>query len=260
MARPLTKCEQTGKLYARPPVIEAEIDLALTQDLETLRCRAAVTDRSSPEYLSSECLVHMIRAARRRDDDPMMYALLPALLGRCEANLLDKIPDSGFANAADLREEVMAQFSELFAVDGSGDNSDELDYFECRFNRAFRAFRIDLIRKEISHAKYIAPLPDTSDEEERSSQDDVFARVSEAFRTPARQEDHVFLEEVRKTINALPSDERKAVVLCNILGYQEESEDPKKQTAATLCGVTGRTIRNRLHRAAAKLSKLKEDL
>jgi DNA-directed RNA polymerase specialized sigma24 family protein len=56
----------------------------------------------------------------------------------------------------------------------------------------------------------------------------------------------------------LPPDERRAVELCHILGYDEESEDPNKRTAATICGVTGRTIRNRLKRAAARLSSYKE--
>jgi len=48
------------------------------------------------------------------------------------------------------------------------------------------------------------------------------------------------------------------VELCHVLGYDEESENPDKRTAATICGVTGRTIRNRLKRAAARLSSYKE--
>jgi hypothetical protein len=44
------------------------------------------------------------------------------------------------------------------------------------------------------------------------------------------------------------------------MGYDVESENPNKTTAATLCGVTGRTIRNRLSNAAKILSRFKEDL
>jgi DNA-directed RNA polymerase specialized sigma24 family protein len=58
----------------------------------------------------------------------------------------------------------------------------------------------------------------------------------------------------------LPPEERDAVILCHVMGYPEESDDPAKRTAATICGVTGRTTRNRLKRAAAKLSRFKEDL
>jgi DNA-directed RNA polymerase specialized sigma24 family protein len=61
-----------------------------------------------------------------------------------------------------------------------------------------------------------------------------------------------------RAINALPPDERKALVLVHYYGFKIESEDPGETTAATLCGVRGRTIQNRLNRAKAKLSKLKE--
>ena len=39
-----------------------------------------------------------------------------------------------------------------------------------------------------------------------------------------------------------------------------ESDDPAEETAATRCDCTGRTIRNRLTRAATKLARFKEDL
>jgi len=45
-----------------------------------------------------------------------------------------------------------------------------------------------------------------------------------------------------------------------IMGYKEESIDPDEETAATRRNCTGRTIRNRLTRAAAKLAPFKEDL
>jgi DNA-directed RNA polymerase specialized sigma24 family protein len=61
-------------------------------------------------------------------------------------------------------------------------------------------------------------------------------------------------------INKLPEDERRAVILVHVMGYEEESIDPAKVTAATLCGCRGRTIRNRLTRAAKKLSTFKEEL
>ena len=67
MARPLTKHDQHGTLYSRPPLIEGLIDVALSQDLATLRTRAALRDQKAPEFLPSECLVHLVRDGRRRD-------------------------------------------------------------------------------------------------------------------------------------------------------------------------------------------------
>jgi hypothetical protein len=40
MARPLTKMDEKGALYVRPPLVEAKIDAALTQDWQTLSKRA----------------------------------------------------------------------------------------------------------------------------------------------------------------------------------------------------------------------------
>jgi hypothetical protein len=58
--------------------------------------------------------------------------------GRCEAILFKRIHDKSRPNAAAIREEILGEFGVLFAEDGSGQNPDELDFYECRFNRAFR--------------------------------------------------------------------------------------------------------------------------
>jgi hypothetical protein len=184
--------------------------------------------------------------------------VLAVLLLRCEANLWAKIPDTELPNAADVREEVVSQFGELFATDGTEENLNDLDFFECKFNRAFRTFRIDLVRSEIARLKHIASLPDQSDGIDEETNEEIFARVSEAFRTPATQANALFRRELWQAINALPPDERKALIVCHVYGYDGESDDPNKVTAATLCNCTGRTIRNRLTRAAAKLSSFKE--
>ena len=84
--------------------------------------------------------------------------------------------------------------------------------------------------------------------------------MSDAFKIPPTQGSDVFWAQIAKAIEALPADERDAVTLVHVLGYKEESEDPEEETAATRCNCTGRTIRNRLTRAAAKLSRFKEDL
>jgi DNA-directed RNA polymerase specialized sigma24 family protein len=188
--------------------------------------------------------------------------MIPPLLQRCEANLLSKVSDK-IPNVVYVRDEILGQFGELFATDGIGDNPDELDFFEIRFNRAFKLFRIDILRKEKKtqrvRAKSHAPLPDMY-ENESTSDEEFFVRLSEKFRTPATQESTIALKNLLEAIESLPTDERDAVVLCPLMGYEVESENPNKTTGATLCGVTGRTIRNRLSNAAKILSRFKEDL
>jgi hypothetical protein len=251
MVRSLTKHTGDGARYTRPTAIEAAIDAALALDWLTLHKRALVSDRRSTDYLPSECLVHLIRKAHRDHHETIRDQLLAILLGRCEATLAATLPDGRAPNAAYLRDEALGRLGELFAEDGTGDNPDELDYFEVRFNAAFAALRTDLVRKEAKAVRRSSPLPD----------DEAIARRPDAIlHSPATQENGLFLNQLSEAILTLPPEERDAVILCHIMGYAEDSDDPTKCTAATICGVTGRTIRNRLKRAAAKLSRFKEDL
>ncbi|WP_428393407.1 hypothetical protein [Lichenicoccus sp.] len=250
--------QRDGVRYARPPVVETNIDDALHSDPTFLPRRLLVTDRGAPDYLRSECLIHLIREAHRAGDDRRRDTVLPILLGRCEAILKAKVSEQ-LPNAAALREEVLSEFCELLIADGTGQDPDTLDYYECRFNHAFRTLRIDTLRRELRATNRAFALPDETDVVGPEADEDAFARLSEAFKTPATQQSTLFLNDLWEAINALPTDERKAVILVHVLGYDEESDKPDKVTAATLCDCTGRTIRNRLSRAAEKLARFKED-
>ncbi len=244
----------------RPHAIEVQIEAALELAPEALRARLAVADRKNPDHLRSETLVHLVRHGRRTRDQGLISLILPVLLNRCESNLLVKVPDGQLPDAASIREEILGAFSELFASDGTTEVPDELDFYECKFNRAFRFFRIDVVRREAARLKHVAQMPESDVDGEPDAYEDVFARVSDAFRSPATQDSAVFRSELQDAILTLPPDERDAVILVHALGYQEESDDPDEKTAATRCNCTGRTIRNRLTRAAAKLSRFKEAL
>jgi len=260
MARALTKRKKDGSLYKRPPEIEAAIDLALKWKLERQLISARIRSRDDQDFMTIECLLHIIREAQRNDDRRAVNTLLPELLRRCEALLFVKIQRSEFANADDLCGDVLQNFCELLAKDGAESDSDLLDFYECRFNLAFRGIRVARIREEVAFTSETVPMPEPVDDAEGSlSADDVLARLSEAARVPAMQDENLYMADLRDAIYALPEDECKAVVLCRHLGYNIESENPDEQTAATKCGVTGRTIQNRLARAAKKLVRFKED-
>ncbi len=261
MARPLIKKNQNGEQYTRPPGIETKIDEALGQDVGTLVKRSRVTDSYSPDYLPSECLVHIIRDAIRRGDDRVATALVPLLINRCETNLRLTVLDGQVPSAETVREDILSSFALMFAEDGTDGHEGELDYYECKFGRAFRTLRIDYVRSEFSRRRELTDLPEPTNEEGESSFDsDVLARLSRMARTKPAQEDRIYLPQVLKAVNDLPPDERRAVVLCRLLGYDAESNDPAKRTAATICDVEGRTIRNRLSRADKRLKSLKEGL
>jgi hypothetical protein len=258
VVRPLTKRNVKGELYIRPSVVEAEIDGAMLDDLLTLRRRLLIVDKAASDYLRSETLVHLIRHAMLTGNAERRDVVLPVLLGRCEAILKGKVSYL-LPNAEALREYVLSEFSELLAADGTGEQPDELDFYECRFNLAFYALRIDVVRRELEEVNGGATIPDENDSDEPQAYEDAVASLSTSLVNFETQQSPGYLEELLAAIDALPPDERKAVVLVHVMGYDEESEDPNKVTAATLCDCTGRTIRNRLSRAAAKLSRFKED-
>lgn len=256
MTRPLTKKDKDGSPYTRPPVIEKAISAAMTKDTRVLQARAHATPES-PEHLPTECLVHLIRHAKRTGHEERMNALLPLLLARCEAILCKRIPDISRPNAAEVREEILGEFSVLFAEDDLGENPDELDFYECRFNRAFLAFRIDFLRSETARTGPLVSLPVEEQIGVASEDEERVPPLPEALRNGPMQLHSACHSELLNAVDALPADERKAVILCCVLGLKEESNNPSERTAASLCGVTPRTIRNRLDRAAQKLSKFK---
>jgi hypothetical protein len=185
----------------------------------------------------------------------MMSAIMPALLARCETILKAKIPADYVPNAEELREEILGEFALLFAEDGCPDIINELDFFECRFNAAFLTFRLPYMKRERARTEPLVFAPAHTGPSDDVTDDDFLAQVSDAFRRPENQTNYVLRKSLLKAIDTLPADQRKAMILYHIYEFPEESDDPSVTTVASLCGVTGRTIRNRLSRAVAVLSK-----
>jgi hypothetical protein len=252
MARALTKTKMDGSLYGRPPEIERQIDEVLPLGIKELRQRLAVTDRVAEAYLHSETLVHLIRAAMLENRPEILSAVFLVLLARCESNLNSKILEGDLPDVESVREEILSQFGEFLA---EGNNL--LDYYECRFNSAFLAFRISAIRKEVARLKHLDGSEETEDETYEGSNEPP-GGLFERLKQPATQEWETLRASLVEAIRKLPRDERKAVILVHVLGYQQESQNPHEVTAATRCNCTGKTIYNRLKRAEKKLSSFKE--
>lgn len=254
MAAPLTKTTRNGDLYVRPQQIEDAIAEVQAQDLATLIRRAAITSRSSDGFLPLECLVHLIRSSLRTGDHERVNSLLPWLLKRCEVILKKKIPaELVLKNTGELREEIIGDLAVLFAED-SCDPKQRLDFFECRFNFAFRAFRAPYIKRARVEKEARFVQDGEGDIPDDRTQDEFLSQLAEKFRQRDGIDPNV-REKLKAAIDSLPLDQRKAMTLVYLLGVPEESEDPSAITAATQCGVSGRAIRYRLAKAIAKLSE-----
>jgi len=254
MARRLTKKNKDGVLYTRPAAIESIIDALAGKDLDSIKGRAEIRSPDSNQYVPSECLVFLIRDAGRRGDHAAMNALLPYLLARCEGRLKGKIQREEFADAEKIREDILGEFAVLFAADLT-DPRCRLDFYECRFNAAFRAFYLHYLRRERARREDLVEIPARDDPEDDRTDEEMLETMSGEILRPWFQKRGQFSQEMKDAIVRLPEDERKAVVLHYYFGLPEDSIDRAKLSVASRCGVTGKTVRNRLGRAMKRLAK-----
>lgn len=251
MARPLTRVKKkTGKIYARPADVEAQIDRVLAAGFPEALRRARISDRASPDYFFSECLVHLVREAKRAGQDRESEALLLVLLERCRANLRGTIRQDGVPNAQQLRDEILQHLAMMFAEDAV-EGGTWLDYYECRFNDAFAALRIDFYNREVGQVNRSVPEISEAGEEIADDSNGEDGAGADSW-MPSRLDDHVYARQVADFLKTVPLDEYQTVVLCRLMNLTQED-------AARRLGVSVKTIYNRLTRADLKLARIKED-
>jgi RNA polymerase sigma factor (sigma-70 family) len=251
MARKLVKkIKKTGQLYARPIAVEEKIDCALVGGFTEAIRRARIRDQTSSDFIVSECLVYLIREAKRTGKDRESETLLQLLLGRCEANLKGTIRNDGIPNPEQLRDDILQHLATKFALDAV-EGSGRLDYFECRFNRAFAALRIDFYNREAALSNQtVAEISYAGDD--LAGDEHANDIVDSGSWHSSSVENHLFAKQVAAFVDRLPTEERQAIILCRVWNLTQED-------AAQRLGVSVKTIYNRLKRADQKLASIKED-
>ncbi len=242
MPHPLQKRTRKGRQYERLPHIEQAIDAAVQQDDATLSTRAMLP-RGADNYLANECLVYLIREAKRQANRRRLMVLVELLVRRCAANLSATV-SSDLAGAVELREDIVGQFLELIATDGTEKDKLKLDFFEVRFHRAFQKLRIDAVRKHLTRSRVERPRE----------------HVERLSTPPSHERDiEVDLSRISEHLDVLTQDERTAIGLKYLKGLPEHSRDPNKPTISKLMGVSDRMVRNYLKSAKDKLRAAMEE-
>ena len=252
MAVPLRKLKD-NKPYERPSSIEVLLDSALMQTQDVILKRAYIRVKTDSSYLPTECLVYLLRHAFRSGNTKLRDVIVNPLLKRCERILNSKIPDDQ-PNAEELREAVLGKFTELLARDANDHSQTKLDYYEVRFNDAFRKLRISFFRSE-KYTRVSMPLAADADEGQAEIDPEGVCRLLKSTGQELSPEDVVTGKQLCDAVEALPHDETRAIILHFFYGYKIESIDPNERTVASICEVSGRMIRTRLKSAIGRLKE-----
>lgn len=235
--RPLTKLDSSGEPLTRQPEIEAQIISILALDKHELLRRVAIGSQQSPDYLREETLIYLLREANAARDFETENAVSKVLRERTR-NLVYKRIRKTVQNidaAEDLTSDVL---SEMFA--GFSTPDDRHDFAQARFGLFIKRFTDNLLRKTVKTRKYelLTDSIDETNEEGFSIQLEAASRISETD-----------LRDIKKMLNMLPPQIAQAYVLRHYHGWQIESGDPNEETISKFCGVSEKTIRNRLGKA-----------
>lgn len=254
MVEPLTKTKGDGRVYARLPEIETEISCALELGLDDILAQVAITNPRTDGYMSSECMVYLIRQDVKSSARKLVNELTPLLLKRCESNLLRKVTGFREPTLQEVHEEILGRLVELL-VDGGN----RADYFEVRFNHAFKCLRCEVCTYYQRHddaSGSIEDKADSSGDNDGGGIDDLHDEI-DYDKTPSSlsQDDSVYFSQV---LSNLTDIERNIFILHKQGGIPINSKFPGVINLVNLLEISERTVRNYLRNAEAKLAIFKE--
>lgn len=259
MAEPLRQTEgEGGALYRRPPVIESLIDELSQLPKADLVVRSKINEKSDPDYIPTECVLHFFRQTRGNDDAEELLGLFKVLRQRVLKIDSDGGSESRTSSRSDsaIQNELMDNFTRLLCRDRE-EYLNRLDFFECRFNGALANLRIDAMRKVLNDPDHVESLVVDK------SEDSLCAEDSAAFEKWKcdLNDDHVdflYRDKLHRAINRLAPDYRRVIELL----FLHEAVEPGAGTMreiGKLLNCTEKTVRNRRDGAIKRLRELLGD-
>lgn len=250
---PLRKCSLNGELYERDPKVEVLLSELAILSRDELIARAAITKRSDPRYIPSECLVYFIRASRY-DTGEVWFERLYRVLNERVLRSLPKAenPDGKTESLARgaVRDKASGRFVELLAADRAA-YDDRLDYFEIRFDGALAKLRLDAQRQDWRDEKRRQPLEYDEVSGELSAAVEAAARAYDPFTTPDFDDEDYRLR-LDAAIDTLPTEQRTIIHMLG-QGFPIDSKEPDVMTIAKALGRSEKTIRTHRDKAFAAL-------
>lgn len=257
MPEALKRKKSDGAQYERPVEIEDCLE-KLEKISSSERIQQFETfSKKHPSYIPSEALVYFLRNAWKVGAKSDFEKIFRILLNRVERSLCSVISDSRIAGARGIREEIMGLFSERIAKDCK-ESTSYLDFFEIRFEKAFAAFRISILRQIGPSTIETIPLISEEDTGLEISAEVESAAADFLGGNPSILDDPAFRSELTAAIDHLPDDQKQVIGLLQ-QGFQIDSIDKNIMTISRILKCDERTVRNRRDRAYKTLNTILQE-
>lgn len=249
----LRKRRLNGELYQRDPKVESLIAELAALPRDELIAKAAVTKRSDPAYVPSECLVYFIRASRRDNNEAWFERLYRILIER----VLRSLPRAeSFDGKTELltrgavRDKVFSRFVELLSTDRAT-YVDKLDYFEVRFDGAVASLRRDAQEQAWRDENRSRPLEYDEESGELSPEVEAAAGAYDPF-AASDFDNAAYRLRLDAAIEALPPEQSRIIHMLR-QGFPIDSKEADVMTVAKALGRSEKTIRTYRDKAFAAL-------
>lgn len=251
---PLTK-RKGGKLYTRPDEIEAALERALDLSRDDVLTALEIQDQTHPDFIPSECLVHLVRKTARDNRDHYFQKLHQALMRRVDRALPRPEHALGDKVGIDItRDQIRGQVRdrfEMIVIDDRGGGDARLDIFEAKFNFGIARLRSTAREKAWREDGRRATLERDEETGELSVEVEI-AAGSLLLPSSEKWEDPIYRSRLDAAIRDLPSEQGRIITMLKI-GIPIESKDPDVQTISKLEDCVEKTVRNRAKRAILTL-------
>jgi hypothetical protein len=163
LVTPLRKRTLDGTLYRRDAKVEALLRELKALSRADLVERCTCANRTDPAYIPSECLLYFVRATRADNSDAHFERLYKLLISR----LLRALPKAETMKDGveqidqtknRIRDAAYDRFVRMLAADRQ-DYSEQLDYFEVRFDGAVANLRRDAREQAWREENCRLPVP-----------------------------------------------------------------------------------------------------
>ncbi|WP_223565018.1 DNA-binding response regulator [Agrobacterium tumefaciens] len=250
---PLRKRRLTGELYERDGKVKILIAELAALPSNELIGRAAITKRSDPGYVPSECLVYFIRASRHDNNEAWFERLYRILMER----VLRSVPKSESSDGKTesltrglVRDKVFSRFVEMLSEDRAS-YVDKLDYFEVRFDGAVASLRRDAQEQAWRDENRFKPLEYDEESGELTTEVEAAAGVHDPFAT-SDFDDPTYRSRLDSAIEALPPEQIRIIHMLKE-GFPIDSKEPDVMTIAKALGRSEKTIRTYRDKAIVAL-------